>query len=274
MEESDEFDLNIDNYSFEDMLHLFDIPHDYTLADLKKALKIVAKLHPDRSDIHEDYFIFFHSVYKILLNFYKIKSKNGFREDYYNDSEKVLLDKFSKKKNFNKLFNELFEENANLKKTDGYGTWLKEETIVDDEIKNENLNTYFDKKHNELVKINSIKESNFNSGTCLVENNNYYCSDLFSKLKYDDVKEVYSETFIPVSNKISGKFRTAEELKRFRSETIENPFDDNKSNEILRNKHKEEEYENMQQIFDLFKSDEEHKKNKKKWWTNFKKLTI
>ena len=43
-----DLDLNIENYSFEDMLKLFNMPYDYDETDLKKALKIVSKLHPDK----------------------------------------------------------------------------------------------------------------------------------------------------------------------------------------------------------------------------------
>ena len=61
-----EVDLNIDNYSFEDILNLFNLKPNFDLKDLKNALKMVSKIHPDKSNLEEKYFIFFFNVYKIL----------------------------------------------------------------------------------------------------------------------------------------------------------------------------------------------------------------
>ena len=267
-------DLNIDNYSFEDMLKLFNMPYEYDRHDLKDAIKIVGKLHPDKGVVDKDVFIFFFKVYKILLNFYKIKQRNAFREDYSDNSEKELLKKFSKKNNFNKLFNELFEKTVKIENGNGYGEWLKNNDTTYKSSKN--VNEFFEEKHNDIVEINNIKEFKTSScGGCLLDDETTYNSDIFSKLRYDDVKSVYSETHIPVSNNIQRKqFSSADELKRFRNETNENPFDKNTSQKIINEKHKKENSENMQQMFNLFKADEKHKKEKNNWWTNFKKLTI
>ena len=259
------------NYSLKDMVKLFNIPENYDLNDLKLALKIVSKLPPDKSNIPNEYFIFFHKVYKILLNFYKIKNRKVFREDFYDESEKKILEKFSKKKNFNKLFNELFEKNISINDGEGYGDWLKNHQ--DTNYVNKNINTYFEENHNKLSVKNNIKDYSTNNGSKIFEDNNtVYSSDIFSNLKYDDVKKAYSETFIPVSNNIN-KLKTLEQVKQER-ENIEQPLNKSLSNKIINDTHKQLEYENMQQMFSLYKSDEKHSKNKNKWWQNFKKLTI
>lgn len=270
-----DLDLNIENYSFEDMLKLFNMPYDYDETDLKKALKIVSKLHPDKQTVSNDIFIFFYKVYKILLNFYKIKQRDTFREDFSNDSEKELLKQFSKKKNFNKLFNELFDQNVNIEKGDGYGNWLKTNNKTYKTSKN--VNDYFEEKHDSIISTNQVKDLNLNTGgSSLIENDcTGYNSDIFSKLNYDDVKKVYSETHIQVSNNIENRqFSSADELKRYRESTIENPFDEDTSHRLINEKNKNENNENMQQMFKLFKEDEKHKKEKNNWLINFKKLTI
>ena len=266
-------DLNIDNYSFDDMLKLFNMPHNYDEIDLKKSLKILSRLHPDKCDLPDVVFMFFHKVYKILLNFHKIKKKDMFREDYCDESEKELLKNFSKKKNFNKHFNELFEKNANINYNDGYGDWLKTNNTQYEQTNN--VNEYFNKKHNEIVSSNTIKELGSNTGgSNLYDDVSSYQSGIFGKLNYDDVKTVYSETHIPVSNNIGKTFSSVDELKQFRGKTIEKPLDKKEALRIIDEKHKQENNENMQQMFKLFKDDEEHQKNKNKWWTNFKKLTL
>ena len=66
-----DLDLNIENYSFEDMLKLFNMPYDYNEIDLKNALKIVSKLHPDKQSVSNEIFIFFTMFIKYFLIFIK-----------------------------------------------------------------------------------------------------------------------------------------------------------------------------------------------------------
>ena len=52
-------DLELDNYSLEDLYHLFNIPNS-TLSEesLKSAKQIVLKMHPDKSRLDSKYFLF------------------------------------------------------------------------------------------------------------------------------------------------------------------------------------------------------------------------
>ena len=139
------------------------------------------------------------------------------------------------------------------------------------------MNDFFEEKHNSIISLDTVKDIKLNSGGSLLTENDSdnYSSDIFSKLNYDDVKKVYSETHIQVSNNIEKKqFNSADELKRFRNNTTEDPFDKQTSLKIINEKNRNENNENMQQMFKMFKEDEKHKKEKNNWWTNFKKLTI
>ena len=46
-------DLDINNYSVNDILNLFSLAHDFTKTDLTKAKKQVLKTHPDKSNLDE-----------------------------------------------------------------------------------------------------------------------------------------------------------------------------------------------------------------------------
>jgi hypothetical protein len=59
-------DLNLDHYSLEDLLKLFKLPEQFTEADLKEARKRVVAVHPDKSGLDKEYFIFFHKAYSLL----------------------------------------------------------------------------------------------------------------------------------------------------------------------------------------------------------------
>ena len=56
-------DLNIDNYSLEDLLNLFKINIDFNKNDLKRAKNIVLNTHPDKSRLPNEYFFFFSKLF-------------------------------------------------------------------------------------------------------------------------------------------------------------------------------------------------------------------
>lgn len=65
-------DLNIEKYSIKDILHLFNFESGtLTKDDLKKAKKIVLKIHPDKSRLDPKYFLFFMKAYNHIEELYK-----------------------------------------------------------------------------------------------------------------------------------------------------------------------------------------------------------
>ena len=54
-----EIDLDIKNYNLNELLDLFNLPYNFTKQDLKQAIKIVYKMHPDKSGLDKEYFMFF-----------------------------------------------------------------------------------------------------------------------------------------------------------------------------------------------------------------------
>ena len=114
------FDLDINNYELNDLLELFNLKTIYDLEDLKIAKKIVLKMHPDKSKLLPEYFLFYSKAYKRLCSLYFIKNKNLQKieeTEYTKDIDeglKNVLDKnvfIQENENFNKAFNEMFEKN-------------------------------------------------------------------------------------------------------------------------------------------------------------------
>ena len=149
-------DLNIDNYNLNDLLNLFKLNYDFSKDELKKAKKIVMKVHPDKSNLDKKYFIFFTKAFKIIYSIYEFRNQSCInRPKSYivdKDEEKELLLKdISKSKNFNKIFNELFEKNYinDDEIKNGYGDWLKNNNEQNLDINNVNdLHNEFEKKKN------------------------------------------------------------------------------------------------------------------------------
>ena len=55
----EKIDLNLDNYDLEDILSLFKLGAAYDESDLRAARKLVMRMHPDKSGLNKDYFVFF-----------------------------------------------------------------------------------------------------------------------------------------------------------------------------------------------------------------------
>jgi len=228
------FDLDINNYELNDLLELFNLKTIYDLEDLKIAKKIVLKMHPDKSKLLPEYFLFYSKAYKRLCSLYFIKNKNLQKieeTEYTKDIDeglKNVLDKnvfIQENENFNKAFNEMFEKN-NVKEKQGYGEWLKDTHKDNDELEFDNNISWDDKiniKKKELkslIKYNGVDNLFFNTSASFIDdeitNNN---SDLFSSLTYQDLKQAHTETLIPVTDEDYDKvlkFNTLNEYKMYR----------------------------------------------------------
>jgi len=70
-------DLNIDNYGLTDLLNLFHIPIAFNEAQLKSAKKMVLKMHPDKSRLDKEYFLFFTKAYRIIYQIYTMRHESA-----------------------------------------------------------------------------------------------------------------------------------------------------------------------------------------------------
>jgi len=159
-------DLDIDNYTLEEILQLFDIPADFGEDDLREAKKKVLMSHPDKSGLDSSYFIFYSKAYKTLFSIWEFKNRTKLAKtvldkpvEYYVDTlnshktnydftkdKKQVLDQFMSKKKyvkdpqkFNKWFNENFDKMILREESveKGYGDWLQsEEGLNEDDMNN------------------------------------------------------------------------------------------------------------------------------------------
>ena len=273
----DDLDLDINNYHLDDVLNLFHLNHDFTYKELKCAMKIMHKVHPDKSGLDTSYFIFFKEAYSILLGLYKHKNstnKSEFREDYHSKEYSKKLKNFIKSEDFNEKFNTLFEETFS-RDTHGYDDWLKNTPIKD--YSSSNRNTYFTDNHKsivvkdkyDVVDINNIGNNYIDSH--YIED---YSSTTFNGLEFNDVKNAYSETFIPVNenDKRVDMFNSVDELNRFRQNDVSEQLTKEESEQYLADAKYSENKQINNKIYNLIRQDKQHQDEKQKWWTTFNKL--
>jgi hypothetical protein len=274
-----EMDLDIQNYSLEEIMNLFKIPLNFDVGDLKRAKKLVLMSHPDKSNLPSEYFLFYSKAYKILFSIFEFKNKS--RTDQTTDyaiidndmkemtkEEKGYLSKYLKENSdFSKWFNEEFEKRK--EKEEGYESWLKsDEDIENETIKMNEMNQYFEKKR--MVVKEEIKEYSVGNYTSLGESNDYG-SDMFSNLYYSDLKKAHSPNFVPLENR---RQVTVDEYKKNRKiEDVKNvPLDEKQSLLLLNKKVKMEEEDTVARAYYFAKKTQESERLNQLFMSKMKML--
>ena len=290
-------DLNIDNYDLNDILALFKINADFDENDLKAAKKIVLKTHPDKSRLGPEYFLFYSKAYRVLFSIWEFKNKSKSntnkesQDSFYDKQNKKTLDSFLSKeglkdpKHFNKWFNMQFEKTKTDREDEatGYGDWLKSNEDIEEErnIPYSQIGEEMEKKKRQLQAvivhdgINDI-QSSYQGATDLLDSApSTYSSDLFSNLKYEDLRKAHTETVIPVTAedyKNVKKFRNVDEYNRFRNSESIAPLSEIQAQQYLNNKSKIEETEASKRAFRLAKQLEESQKKQEQSWASMRNI--
>lgn len=303
----DSLELDINKYDLDDLLKLFQLSSDFTSQELKESKSIVYKVHPDKSGLDKRYFLFFSKAYKTIYNLYELRRGNDSQitdEDKYIDIIKCAnsqefdsnlkqLNKhkeFSEiKKNpisFNNWFNKLFEQTVvdEDESEAGHGSWLASKDIDIEVAKtpSEMMTLIENKKRiireKQLTIYNNYEAIQSNTGERLIKTNGITnnTTDIFSKLQYDDVRDVYENGVIPITNDDfinRAKFKNEYELNNSRT------IDDVQSNkyiinhtEIMNTMEESDRHTNMSRMYDLIKQDELNRKQSDKMWGSINRL--
>jgi hypothetical protein len=214
--------LNIHMYKLNEILDLFGLSYDINIEDLKRAKKIVLMTHPDKSKLGPEYFLFYKKAFDIIVQFYENQTKQNRpiskEEMKYQTMNANGYDKVTSKKiintinemstnEFQKRFNELFEENMTSKPNITKNDWFtKEDTIyqMPENVNSKNIGQVFQRFKDEnsnvvLSKYRGVESINIQSGTGYYEedeDDQYVSCDPFSKLKFDDLRKVHKDQTI------------------------------------------------------------------------------
>lgn len=287
-------DLNLDNYSLEDLLTLFNI-NAINQDTLKDAKQIVLKMHPDKSKLDAKYFLFFSGAYKRLYGVYEFQNKSSNKkyvdEDFYNESNaNVLNHMFEKNKklknpqDFNLWFNQQFEKHKleDDENGAGHGDWLKSDDGIfstNEKVTKTNMNEIFEKqkKHiQSLTVYQGISDSVASTlgGSLLMNDGNFSSSS--GSLEYTDLKQAYTETVIPVTMEDyekMPKFRNVNEYKNHRESVDTKPLTKEEAEAILLRKQKNMDQDSAALAYKYAKQAEKIKEKEKSFWADIKLIT-
>lgn len=268
--------LNIHMYSLDEILGLFDLKYQITIDDLKRAKKKVLMLHPDKSKLSAEYFLFYKKAFDIIVQFYENQNKQNKVVENIEYKPIGELNKTNTKnvtsaikemnpEKFQSKFNALFEENMSKKPNSSKNEWfVKDEPIynIDQNVNASNMRDVLENmKQNNNAIINYRGVENLyssGSGTNVYDDddtydNSYVTSDPFGKLKYDDLRKVHKDqTVFAVSERDFEKVQTYSSVDHFvreRSRQSLDPMEKHRAEQVLATKERQMQEEMMKRQY-------------------------
>ena len=208
--------LNIHMYNFQELLDLFNLQHNFSLAELKQAKKVVLRTHPDKSKLPSEYFLFYKKAFEVVVNYYENNHKqntavpdkkiiyetnNSHYDDETNKRVSNVINNMNAK-DFNSKFNKIFDKEM-VSKIVSNNKFLYPDTCGD-----ANKIGGWPKYHETLLEENS--DTNFIIGTYSVHER--YPSSNFGRRIKDKKTIVYEygrgtimKTYISINKQIFDK---------------------------------------------------------------------
>jgi hypothetical protein len=263
--------LDINTYSLEEIFGLFDLNYNLTEDSMRAAKKKVLMIHPDKSRLPANYFHFYKQAYEIVLNIYKQKSKfndgaKGAPQQYSPDIEQHAsignngapsTDANISKKFSNSKFNELYDQNMVRKTDTSRFEWFKrDEPVMDDfskrQVNPKNMGSELEaikQKQSALQVYKGVQEMQSGGGTSYFEDdeesNEYVACDVFSKLKFDDLRKVHKDqTVFAISESDFNKraqYKTVDQFVRERDAGGSAPLSKAEAAQLLERQQREKE---------------------------------
>jgi hypothetical protein len=224
--------LQIQSYSFDEILNMFGLTYNISIDGLKAAKRKVLMVHPDKSNLPSEYFLFYKNAFEMVVQYYNNQTRQNqiVNENTSTDYVPIhtptsetthIRDTVEKmnSKQFHSRFNELFEQNMYEKPDETQNEWFRSDTapsyIPSKTVSVSNMSSTFDEikmqqRNAGLVRYSGVRElstgggmgSNYYDQTATVGNGNhnseetgdeYVTSDPFSKLKFEDLRKVHKD---------------------------------------------------------------------------------
>lgn len=271
---TNKYNLDIQSYSLDELFQLFDftVNENITLDQIKQAKRKVLMMHPDKSKLPSEYFLFYKKAFEMVVHKYDSQQKTSvtvpdekidyvpeLAADSSNRNKKQIqskINELSSTKSFQKQFNELFEQNQNKPLSDK-NDWFKTQS-PQYEMENIKSTQHMGKtmeqikqkqKQDGMIQYTGVVSfSNGGNRTNFYDdietedvNAEYITCDPFSKLKFDDLRKVHKDqTVFAVSEtdfEQVKQYKNVDEYVRTRNQ--HNPMEKSKAQFFLQQQEKE-----------------------------------
>jgi hypothetical protein len=301
---SQKHNLDINMYSLQELLGLFDLDYDISIEDLKRAKKKVLMTHPDKSKLDAKYFLFYKKAFDMVVQFYNNQNKHQQTSDNINNASydpqqhNQLNDSSTKKvssvlnnmkvSDFQNKFNKLFDENMKNKPDPRKNEWFtseKNEYEVNETVNSKNMGDVFNRikdNQNSMIKYRGVETLcvNSNSGNRFYDdedNDEYVTTDPFSKLKFDDLRKVHKDqTVLTVSERDINKvqqYSSVDHFMRERGKQSLTPLEKQQAEQLLAQQDKTYRQRMMQKEYDAKKQTMKYEEKNKGILSNFLRIT-
>ena len=277
-----EVDLDINNYDLDSLVALFKIPIHFEEHHLKQAKKTVLAMHPDKSKLDKEYFLFFSKAYKILYNIYQFKTKSTTRNvqeynklqymDTHDEKEydkQQVINKLTQSKQFIKTFNEMFDKYY-VQKEHGYGEWLSSQEDIHNVTQND-FNALKDKTRSIVVR-EEVEGVDVYAGDILgvdaVENG-------YGTNQYEDLKHAYTNALLLGVDERDFKdgYNSLDQLKQARHRQNVDPLTKEEAFKQMENTKSYEDKIDTSRAYRLIKEQENYKKTNQEVWSSLLRIS-
>ncbi len=239
--------LDINTYSLDDLLNLFELDYNLSANDMLRAKRKVLMMHPDKSNLPSTYFIFYKKAYEIVLDLHRSKNKVtegtvtpaqskytseikynnlGSNNSGITETDKTHLQsklgKMVQSGDFSKVFNSVYEENMAKKINKDRNTWFQQETpdiYAGKNITTSNMASAIEeakRKQQAISVYKGVQPLKFSGGNSIYDEDedeyekqgNYIECDVFSKFKFEDIRKVHRDQ--PVTNVLESDYDNVE----------------------------------------------------------------
>ena len=208
-------------YSFKEILELFQLTYEMNVEDLKQAKRKVLMMHPDKSRLPPDYFLFYKKAFDMVVSYFENNQKTNLHvphinpvyqtpENDINKSTQKQVSGMIKKMSadaFQEKFNQLFEDNMSKKPDPSKNEWFSKTDgmyEIDKNVSSKNMGQIMEtmkQKNAAIIQYRGVENMISSNGSQLydddeTENQQYVTSDPFSKLKFDDLRKVHKDQTI------------------------------------------------------------------------------
>ena len=219
MASKDQFDFNIDNYTIQDIYALFklDMTVPLNIDQLRKAKQVLVKVHPDKSKLPREYFLFFNKAYNVLIQISECNKqrRSGSGTDYLANeyySAEIHDHITNNSKDIQRVFNSRFEQlNSDIlpQSQAGHGEWFRRTDDPTSTISLSEHSKIFGKhkkshSYNQPGTAVAVVSSNNISDrigfSMLDEDPTEFTSGMFDPLQFTDLKQSYTNSLFDISD--------------------------------------------------------------------------
>ena len=242
--------LDITSYTLAELLELYELPRQPTSEDMNRAKRKMLMMHPDKSHLPPTYFTFYRQAFSVVQQYYLDLNRTSqpvVNRDYeapqVPNQEHIASQVQAKEDGrFQKQFNRLFEEKGGVdkeresRKQQRFGWFANSDDNAEASVaaaaatvkSAAGLNNAFESirplslvVHRDFQPVRQGVGANAIDDGDDEEDQGYIANDMFSKLKYDDIRRVHKDqTVLPVGESDFQKVATygsVEEYRKVRS---------------------------------------------------------